>query len=104
MLVTAVIDPAVQDAFNMWHHEEHLPRVLRIPGIVQGRRLTNPAAAPNYAAIYVFRDDAALRSALASQEAQEARGDWQRWSEHIRDLTVHFYSAFEPAPPLFRQN
>lgn len=104
MLVTAVLDPAVASEFDAWHRETHLPRVLAIPGVVRGRRLLSPPSAPNYAAIYVFADDGALRTALASPQAQEARGDWQRWMDHIRDLTVTFYAEFQAQLPLFRGN
>jgi hypothetical protein len=104
MLVTAVVDPAIRTEFDHWHRSVHLPKVLAIPGIARGTRLRNPGAAVNYATLYQFESDAALRTALASSEAQEARTDWQRWSEHVRDITVHFYGEFEPQRGLFRSN
>jgi len=104
MLVTAFVDAAVQEEFNAWHRDAHMPLVLSIPGVVSGRRLSGPPFGPNYAAIYVFENDAALRTALASPEAQEARGDWQRWSDRIRDLSVHFYAEYAGARTLYRQN
>jgi hypothetical protein len=104
MLVSAVIDPAVQAEFDAWHREVHLPRVLSVPGIVSGRRLCPPASGPNYMALYAFEDDAAIRTAFASTEAQQAREDWQRWSDRIRDLTVQLYSEVATVRPLFRHN
>jgi uncharacterized protein (TIGR02118 family) len=104
MLVTAEVDPAVQNDFDRWHHAVHMPKVLAIPGIVRGLRLRNPGPAASYAALYQFEDEAALRTALASSEAQEARTDWQRWTEHVRDITVHFYGAYEPRPAYVRLN
>jgi hypothetical protein len=104
MVVTASIDPAVRAAFDEWHRDIHLPRVLRIPGIERGWRLTPPRLAPNYAAVYLFREDARIQEALASPEAQEARRDWERWSEHLRDLTVTFYADLRPARALFQYN
>jgi len=99
-----VIDPAIQAEFDHWHRSVHLPKVLSIPGIAAGTRLHSPGAAVTYAALYQFEDDAALRTALASSQAQEARTDWQRWSEHVRDITVQFYGEFEPQRSLFRLN
>ena len=104
MLVTAYVDASAQREFDAWHRDVHLPRVLRIPGIVTGTRLSAPPFGPNYAALYVFADDAALRTALASAEAQEARGDWERWAGSVRDLSVQFYTQFTAGRPLFRQN
>jgi hypothetical protein len=96
MLVTAQLDPSVRKEFDDWHARIHVPRVLAIPGIVSGRRLSDISPVANYAMLYVFEDDAALRSALASPEANEAREDWQRWSDHIRDLSINFYAEYEP--------
>jgi hypothetical protein len=104
MLVTAVVDPAIQAEFDAWHRSVHLPKVLSIPGIVRGTRLRSPGPSVTYAALYQFENEAALRTALASSEAQEARTDWQRWSEHVRDITVHFYGQFEALPWLVRLN
>ena len=104
LLVTAVVDPAVQHEFDGWHRDVHLPRVLRIPGIVAGRRLTGPVSGPNYAALYVFADAAAMQTALASAEAQEARRDWAQWSDHVRELTVSFYAGLTPTRSLLPNN
>jgi hypothetical protein len=104
MLVTAVIDDSAREAFNAWHRDEHLPRVLRIPGIARGVRLIPPPTATNYAAVYVFQDEAAVRLAFASPEAEQARSDWDRWRNQVRDLTVQIYAEYTAQLPLFRQN
>jgi hypothetical protein len=104
MLVTAQLDPAVRAEFDDWHARVHLPRVLSIPGIVAGHRLADPSPPVNYAMIYVFEDDAALRTALTSREANDARQDWQRWDGHMRDLGVQFYAEYEPPRGLLLQN
>jgi hypothetical protein len=104
MLVTAFIDEAAREAFNVWHRDEHFPRVLSIPGIVRGVRLQNPPAAPNYAAVYVFQDEAAVRVAFSSPEAEQARADWGRWRDSVRDLTVQIYAEYTASRPYFRHN
>ena len=104
MIVTALLDPAIRAEFEDWHATVHLPRVLAIPGLVSGRSLINPSYAANYAMIYVFESDEALRGALASPEAAEARRDWERWRDHMRDLTVHFYGEYVPARLYLRVN
>ncbi len=104
MLVTAVVDPAVQGEFDAWHRLVHLPKVLAIPGIARGVRVRNGGAAVTYAALYEFENEGALRTALSSSEAQEARTDWQRWTEHVRDITVHFYGEYEQRPIYTRLN
>jgi hypothetical protein len=78
--------------------------VLAIPGIVRGTRLRCPGSVVTYAALYQFEDEAALRTALSSSEARESRTDWQRWSDHVRDITVQFFGRYEPSRALFRVN
>lgn len=92
MMVSAEVDPAIRDDFDRWHRDEHLPRVLAIPGVVRGRRFSPPPGAPSYLAVYTFADDAAVRLAFASEEAGHARADWERWVESVRDLTVAVYA------------
>ncbi|MGH2600441.1 MAG: hypothetical protein ACRDJ9_13775 [Dehalococcoidia bacterium] len=104
MLVTAQLDPAVRVEFDDWHARVHLPRVLAIPGVLAGRRVADPSPPLNYAMVYVFENDAALRTALTSSEANDARQDWQRWEGHMRDLAVQFYADYEPPRPLLRQS
>lgn len=104
MVVSALLDPAVRAEFDQWHATVHVPRVLAIPGIIGGRQLINPTPVANYAMIYFFESDQALRAALASPEAGEARRDWERWADHMRDLTVHFYDEYQPARLYLRLN
>lgn len=104
MVVSALLDPAVRAEFDDWHATVHVPRVLAIPGITGGLPLINPTATANYAMIYFFESDEALRSALASPEAGEARRDWERWAEHMRDLTVTFFDEYQPARLYLRLN
>lgn len=103
MIVSATVDPAVRAEFDRWLAEVHLPHVLAIPGISGARRL-RLADRASYSAVYTFADDAAVQRALGSPQAQAARGDWQRWQAHIRDLTVRFYAEAKPSPSLFREN
>lgn len=104
MLVTAWVDPASRVEFETWFRDIHLPHVLLIPGLIKARRVSLPPSSPNYAALYFFADDAAVREALASAEAQQARSDWEAWSDRVRDLSVHFYTNFAPSRTLFRYN
>lgn len=104
MIVSATVDPAVRAEFDRWLVAVHLPHVLAIPGISGARRLRVAAAHSTYTAVYTFTDDAAVQQALGSPQAQTARGDWERWQAHIRDLTVRFYAEAQPSRVLFRDN
>ncbi|MBT4045569.1 MAG: hypothetical protein HOK21_04595 [Rhodospirillaceae bacterium] len=38
LIVNAEIDPSVEDAWNQWYNEVHLPEALACPGVLAGNR------------------------------------------------------------------
>ena len=46
LIVTAEVDPHVEDEWNRWYDSVHLPDALRCPGVRSGRRYisTGPIA------------------------------------------------------------
>lgn len=92
MMVSAMVDPSVRDAFEAWHRDVHLPHALRIPGVQGGQRLSGPMGSPNYMMVYDFASEADVRAAFASEEAQTARADWEQWVDSVRDFTVGVYT------------
>lgn len=57
------VDPPHEDAFNRWHNEEHLGRLLAIPGFLSGARYAVPRGGPKYLAMYELVDHKVLRGA-----------------------------------------
>jgi len=57
------IDPAHEDAFNRWYNEEHIGRLLAIPGFLSAARYVALRGAPKYLAMYELEDHNVLRSA-----------------------------------------
>jgi hypothetical protein len=53
-VIAVDIDPEVEDEFNEWYDNVHLPEVVACPGFVSGRRLeaASPHQSPRYAAVY----------------------------------------------------
>ena len=105
MLVQARLNPAVADEFESWYRETHLPHVLGIPGIVNAYRVrtTNPLQGTHLMA-YAFADESAVQTALSSDEAQEARRDWERWAEDVYELSVEIQAPLSPLPVLQHRN
>ncbi len=46
------ISPEVDDAFNRWYGEEHLPGLAAVNGTVRAERWLNQASSPRYVATY----------------------------------------------------
>lgn len=46
------VDPAIEEEFNRWYNEEHLPRLLAVPGVLSARRYRSVRGDLKYLAIY----------------------------------------------------
>ena len=57
------IDPLHEDAFNRWYDEEHIGRLLAVPGFLSAGSLCGAARRPKYLAMYELEDHNVLRSA-----------------------------------------
>ncbi len=99
MIVRARLDPSVLEAFEVWHRQTHLPHVLEIPGIVSAFRVraAEPIAGAHLMG-YTFEDETVVQSALSSEEAQQARRDWDDWVDQAYELSVEIYAPLAPLP------
>src|ERR1700751_2435877 len=62
LMVWTDIDPQFEVEFNNWYDEEHLPRLLEVPGFLSAGRYVAVKGAPKYLAIYELEDHNVLRS------------------------------------------
>lgn len=67
--VKATITPDREPAFNEWYNREHIPDVLKFPGVVSARRYraTQPEDRFQYVAVYEFESEETLQRFLASE-------------------------------------
>ena len=99
MIVRARLDPAVLAQFETWHRRTHLPHVLEIPGIVSAFRVraADPIAGAHLMG-YTFEDESVVQNALQSDQAQQARRDWEEWADQVYELSVEIYAPLAPLP------
>lgn len=87
LVVDAEVDEAVEDAWNAWYDEEHLPEIVSCPGFVRAARYasTEPSQARRrYVTVYELESG----DAVASPEFNERRG-WADFADHVNaDVTV----------------
>ena len=57
------VDPAHEDEFNRWYDEEHIGRLLAVPGFLSAGRYRALRGGPRYLAMYELEDHNVLRSA-----------------------------------------
>ena len=96
LVVRASIEPAIMDEFVRWYEGEHLPHVMEIPGVVRAYRSRCRRPGINWTALYELSDEASVQAVIASQEADRARRDWERWLPHVQDLSVEIYAGLGP--------
>ena len=72
--------------------------MMHIPGIEGAYHLRRGDAANGHMAVFSFASEEAVRAALASNEAQEARADWVPWMRDVSDLSVEIYAELAPLP------
>lgn len=81
LLVMADIDPAIEDDFNRWYEQEHLPERMAIPGFLRARRYTAIEGAPKYLALYDLEPPEALNSAAYRHVVGAGKSAWTRRME-----------------------
>lgn len=96
LVVRAQVDARVRPRFEQWYREVHLPRVLKIPGIVKAHRLRPSGNAVNFMAVYEFQDETVIRGAMSSPEATQARDSWTQWADYVTDLSAEVYAVLSP--------
>jgi hypothetical protein len=63
LMVWNDIDSEYDAEFNRWYDEEHIPRLLQVPGFLNAGRYAALKGSPKYLAMYELEDHNVLRSA-----------------------------------------
>ena len=95
LIITAQIDVSVEDAWNEWYDEVHLPATLACPGVKSGARYASTGDASRIdhgerstdtTRIYTTIYEVEGPHTLLTPEFQAMRG-WYQFSKHIRART-----------------
>jgi len=80
-LVHTDIPADIVDDYNAWYDQEHLPRLVGVPGVERARRyVADPGLSPRYLTAY----DLSIKDAFDSPEGLTARKT--PWTERMRAL------------------
>jgi hypothetical protein len=52
LIVRIDVKPEMEEEFNRWYNEEHIPTLLKIPGVLWAKRAINTGKGPKYIAVY----------------------------------------------------
>jgi hypothetical protein len=97
MVMVDVGPAAIEDEFNGWYNDEHVPELLRVPGFLIGRRFRVINGQPRYAALYDLADISALSEPLFHQARPahpKSTPATKRMWPHVRNLRRGTYIQF----------
>ena len=85
--VTVDIDPQVEDEWNEWYNQKHIPEILLCPGFLNARRYRRVGPqGTRYLAIYEMESAAAVES----NEFNRVRG-WYKFAPFVSNPKVIIY-------------
>jgi hypothetical protein len=95
LIVTAEVDPQVEEEWNRWYNDVHLPDALKCPGVRRGQRYVSSGDISETSAgerskiskrIYTTVYELESPEAIATPEFQAMRG-WYQFAPHVRSRT-----------------
>lgn len=91
------IPPEVEEEFNRWYNQEHVPNLLGVPGVLSGRRYVvkeGKEGLPKYMALYELESEGVMKTEAFSQAADT---EWTRkMRPHFRNQSITFYRQIFP--------
>jgi hypothetical protein len=84
LIVRTDVAPEMEDEFNRWYDEEHIPRLLRVPGVLWAKRGMNTGAGQKYIAVYEH-ESGEVQKTEAYRDALETD-----WTHKIRPYLRNF--------------
>jgi len=88
------VDPEKEVEFNEWYNTEHIPRILKVSGMLSGNRYVAVDGTPKYLTIYELENPEVMKS-KAFREAVDT--EWlKRIRPYYRVVTRKFYKHIYP--------
>jgi len=92
LIIRTDVVPEVEEEFNRWYDEEHIPRLLGVPGVLWAKRAINTGEGQKYIAIYEH-ESADVQQTSAYRNALET--EWtKRIRPHLRNFTREIFELF----------
>lgn len=91
LIVQTDIEPEMEEEFNRCYEEEHIPRLLNVPGVIMAGRGINTANGQKYIAIYEHGNldvqyTSAYKNAIETEWTKKIR-------PYLRNFERHVYKA-----------
>jgi antibiotic biosynthesis monooxygenase (ABM) superfamily enzyme len=84
IIVRGDVTPGMEEEFNRWYDEEHIPLLLKVPGVLWARRGINTGDGQKYIAVYEHEN-------VDVQKTPQYRNVTQtEWALKIRPHFINF--------------
>jgi len=84
LIVQTDVAPEMEEEFNQWYEREHIPRLLKVPGVIMARRGMHTGNGQKYIAIYEH-ENLNVQHTSAYKNATETE-----WTKKIRPILEIF--------------
>jgi hypothetical protein len=92
LIVRTDVAPEMEEEFNRWYNEEHIPLLLRVPGVLWAKRGVNVGEGQKYIAVYEH-ESVEVQKTPAYQNALET--DWtHKIRPYLRNFNREIYELF----------
>lgn len=75
LIVRIDVEPEMEGEFNRWYNEEHIPTLLKVPGVLWAKRAINTGKGAKYIAVYEHENIDVQNSEAYRKAAQT---EWTR--------------------------
>lgn len=90
LIVRTDVTPEMEGEFNRWYNEEHIPLLLKVPGVLSATRGINTGGGQKYIAVYVH-ENVEVQKSTAYQKVVDT--DWtKRIRPHLRNFTREIFN------------
>ncbi len=91
LIVRTNVAPEMEEEFNRWYDEEHIPRLLKVPGVLMAKRGINTGNGQKYIAIYEHQDQsvqhtAAYKAVLETEWTKKIRPYLREFERHVYEV------------------
>ena len=97
LLFAMNVEPGAEDEFNEWYDVEHIPRLMKVPGVLAARRFRAVRGDQKYVAVYHLQAPAVVESKAWSAAVETP------WTLKMRPRTSDrlrmVYAAYKRVQP-----
>lgn len=96
LIVRMDVDPAKEEEFNKWYNSEHIPALVKVPGVLSAHRYVSKEGTPKYMAIYELSD---LNVTKSDAWIKAVDTEWTRkLRPFFKNSSLNSYEMIYPKP------